>query len=376
MSSSFYDVIYLGRFSDADWDENSYATEENSVYEQSFGSAGDPLKDHVQTAEFMDANNSGTLETDNTGYLNEDIRYSVDGATETHALDSIITATVDVTYMNGTTTTYTNVVLFQTTSGDLFLANSSWAGDDLQSGTSRIQSIDVASVDQSDYTGLFQHNLQSFVCFTAGTQIETDTGPRPVETLCAGDRVLTLDHGFQDILWLGTRRVAVQGRARPVRIFKGAMGHGMPRTDIVVSGQHRCLIRSRIANRVHGQQDVFVAAKHLVDTGCAEYVDVSEVTYFHILCAHHQIVFAHECPVETLFTGNQTREVLSARQVLELCALTPPTPWAHMQLSRHASTGSKRRSLLRRHIKNSQPFLPDGLMAAARRNCQQVQHAG
>lgn len=40
------------------------------------------------------------------------------------------------------------------------------------------------------------------VCFTLGTLIDTDRGPVPIEELSVGDRVATLDHGFQPIRWV------------------------------------------------------------------------------------------------------------------------------------------------------------------------------
>lgn len=62
----------------------------------------------------------------------------------------------------------------------------------------------------------------------AGTQIATKFGWRPVEALCAGDLVLTFDHGFRPIKALG-RTVVWDGKgtcpeaACPIRIEAGLL---------------------------------------------------------------------------------------------------------------------------------------------------------
>ncbi len=68
MASTTNQVIYLGRFADADTNEASYQIEDNSIYQQSFGSSGSPLKNQITTAQFTDGNVwSPAIETDNTG---------------------------------------------------------------------------------------------------------------------------------------------------------------------------------------------------------------------------------------------------------------------------------------------------------------------
>ena len=48
------------------------------------------------------------------------------------------------------------------------------------------------------------------VCFTRGTLIKTDQGERPIEDLLAGDMVLTMDHGYQPIRWIGSSKRAAR----------------------------------------------------------------------------------------------------------------------------------------------------------------------
>ena len=44
-------------------------------------------------------------------------------------------------------------------------------------------------------------------CFTAGTLIDTPSGPRAVEELRPGDLVTTRDHGPAPLLWAGASRL-------------------------------------------------------------------------------------------------------------------------------------------------------------------------
>ena len=44
-------------------------------------------------------------------------------------------------------------------------------------------------------------------CFTLGTAIATFEGERAVEDLAPGDRVVTRDHGVQEVRWVGRRTI-------------------------------------------------------------------------------------------------------------------------------------------------------------------------
>ena len=68
-------------------------------------------------------------------------------------------------------------------------------------------------------------------CFAAGTLIETSGGNVPIETLTAGDCVLTMDDGYRPIRWIGSqalsRRDLTQNpKLNPIRIRAGALGYG------------------------------------------------------------------------------------------------------------------------------------------------------
>ena len=90
----------------------------------------------------------------------------------------------------------------------------------------------------------------------------------------------------------------------PVRICVGALGNGLPERDLLVSRQHRMLVSSRIALRMFGQADVLIPAIRLTALpGIAIDTNVTEVEYFHILLANHEVVFAEGAATESLYTG-------------------------------------------------------------------------
>lgn len=81
-------------------------------------------------------------------------------------------------------------------------------------------------------------------CLTAGTRVTCARGTVLVEDLKAGDRVWTLDHGYQTLRWIGrqtmqARHLADKPKLRPFKIAKDALGPNMPNADLWVSRQHR-----------------------------------------------------------------------------------------------------------------------------------------
>nr|AIA91314.1 CAZy families GT4 protein [uncultured Gluconobacter sp.] len=91
-----------------------------------------------------------------------------------------------------------------------------------------------------------------------------------IEDLRVGDLVLTKDDGPQPLRWISSRHVSAEMLAahpnmRPIRIRAGALGEGLPLRDLIVSPQHRMLVRSKVAERMFGEEEVLVAAKHLLE---------------------------------------------------------------------------------------------------------------
>jgi hypothetical protein len=168
-------------------------------------------------------------------------------------------------------------------------------------------------------------------CFAAGTSLATPNGERLVDTLAPGDLVLTRDNGPQPVRWIGGRRVTAREIARatkvrlaPVRIRRGAFGKGLPRSDLLVSPQHRILVTGWRAELHFGEAEVLVAACHLVD-GQAITVEPPDrgVTYLHIMFDRHEIVRAEGLPAESFRAGPEAMKSISKAAREELLALFP-----------------------------------------------------
>lgn len=72
------------------------------------------------------------------------------------------------------------------------------------------------------------------------------------------------------------------------------MGAGIPDRDLLVSPQHRVLVRSAIAQRMFGSSEVLVAAKQLLQLpGISLAEDVAGVSYVHLLFDRHEIVVSN-----------------------------------------------------------------------------------
>lgn len=156
-------------------------------------------------------------------------------------------------------------------------------------------------------------------CFTPGTQITVPHGSRAVETLCVGDVVQTLDDGAQPIRMILRNQFRAQGDFAPIRFEKGAIGNPVPLT---VSPQHRMLITGWQAQLYCGQDEVLVAAKHLVNGRDITRVEGGMADYIHLVFDCHQIVFGGGVPSESYFPGGS--EVPSDPATLrELRAIFP-----------------------------------------------------
>ncbi len=142
------------------------------------------------------------------------------------------------------------------------------------------------------------HKEHGCFCFLAGTRIATPAGESTIETLAAGDLVLTANGGETPIRWLGhttySRRRADPMSVFPIRIRAGALGENLPRRDLHVSPGHALLIG-----------DVLVQAGALANgASVARHPAVPETfTYYHIETDNHDLLLAEGVPAESFLDG-------------------------------------------------------------------------
>lgn len=167
------------------------------------------------------------------------------------------------------------------------------------------------------------------ICFTPGTLIATPGGPKRVEQLREGEKVQTRDNGAQEILWIGARRISgarlfVMPRLRPVRIHAGALGIDRPEQELLVSPDHRMLLRGDRVRALFNTPEVLVAAGDLVN-GRTILPDaaVREVTYIHIMLANHQVLWANGVETESFHPSNAALTALGDSDRARLFSLQP-----------------------------------------------------
>lgn len=202
-------------------------------------------------------------------------------------------------------------------------------------------------------------------CFTAGTMILTDRGEVAVETLQPGDLVMTRDHGLQPLRWIGGARLdaidlAQRPRLRPIRIRAGALGAASPAADLLVSPQHRVLVRSVIARKMFGTLEVLVAAKQLVLLDGVDVADdVDAVQYIHMLFDRHEIVVSNGAETESLFTGPEAMRGVGEAARAEIAALFPVLlqDGFRPQAARPLVSGRMGRKMAQRHHQNRKALI-------------------
>lgn len=154
------------------------------------------------------------------------------------------------------------------------------------------------------------------ICFTPGTLIATPYGARDIASLRAGDYVQTRDNGPAEIAWMGRRHVSgarliAMPHLAPVRLRRGALDDDVPDAGLLVSPDHRVLLRGPRAAALFGTQEVLVAARDLVNDHSV-IVDraLRQVTYIHMLLAQHEIVFANGVATETFHPASAELAVM------------------------------------------------------------------
>ncbi|MEZ5733369.1 MAG: Hint domain-containing protein [Paracoccaceae bacterium] len=167
------------------------------------------------------------------------------------------------------------------------------------------------------------------ICFTPGTRIDTPDGERLIEDIRPGDMISTVDDGAQPVIWTGARRMTgarlhAMPHLRPIRIRAGAMGEDRPDHDLVVSPEHRMLMRAGPALALFNSDEVLVAARDMID-GRQVLVETGlrEVTYIHLMTERHQIIRANGLETESFHPANAALDMIEPAERARLRAILP-----------------------------------------------------
>ena len=184
------------------------------------------------------------------------------------------------------------------------------------------------------------------ICFTPGTLIATPYGGKPVEALHVGDLVQTKDNGAQPVEWIGSRhmtgaRLFAMPRLRPVRIRAGALGIKCPSRELLVSPEHRMLLKGAMARDLFNTAEVLVAAKDLINGGLiATDTQSAAVTYIHLLLPSHNILWANGVETESFHPANTALASIADADRARLLAQHPD-----LAFDPHTYGGFARRNL-------------------------------
>ncbi len=201
----------------------------------------------------------------------------------------------------------------------------------------------------------------AILCFSADTLIQTLVGPKSAGDLRVGDLVRTQDHGYKPIQWIHSDKIPVSlqrssPKIRPVRIASNSLAPGYPSADLIVSPQHRIMVRSKICERMYKNPEVLVKAKALVGLeGIAIQPPEKGLIYVHFLLDGHEIVFANGHPCESLLPGEMTFETLNGSDKLRLqqCVAQQKSHQEETPApARPIAEGSRAKEMIMRHRKN------------------------
>lgn len=146
------------------------------------------------------------------------------------------------------------------------------------------------------------------ICFADGTIIDTEVGPRPVESILVGDRVKTVDHGNQSVRWIGQRKLEPSELSEhpnllPIEFQAGSMGFNLPWKDLVVSPQHRLRVNDWRAEYLFGCSEVLVPAKAFLNSPGVRILKEWTGSYFHLLFDCHELIWSNGLISESLHPG-------------------------------------------------------------------------
>ena len=144
---------------------------------------------------------------------------------------------------------------------------------------------------------LLENGTPENFCFAKGTAIATPQGETAVQDLKIGDVVRTASGHDAPVKWLGVQTIrSIFGlnneRLQPVRIRAGALGNGIPHTDLTVTADHGMVLDGYVIN-----------ASALVNHDTIYFVPLAELddsfTVYHIETEAHDVILANGAPSET-----------------------------------------------------------------------------
>jgi hypothetical protein len=151
-------------------------------------------------------------------------------------------------------------------------------------------------LDGEIYDKFVDNSITPTVCFAAGTLIRTPVGDVAVETLKAGDLVVTGSGDLRPVKWMGHTDVDFRRTPRgspglPIRIAANAFGPARPSQDLYLSLGHSVCVDLL--------GEVLIPVGYLVNGSTVAEVETDAISYWHVELESHDILIANNLPAES-----------------------------------------------------------------------------
>jgi len=230
---------------------------------------------------------------------------------------SVVGGTLTITQINGVDVVAGDAVTLPT--GEVVTLNVDGTFDITADAGVGVNTFTYTVEDVDGNSDVAFVTVDTVPCFTRGTLILTQRGEIAIEKLTLGDKVITRDHGLQPVRWIGNRPVPKSGACAPVIIAAGTFGN---HDELVVSPQHRILIRTTQAQLIMATEEVLVKALHLVNgTSVRRDTSGGMVDYFHILFDMHEVIWSNGLETESFHPGANVlgdMDVEARQEILDL----------------------------------------------------------
>ncbi|MFQ5438929.1 MAG: Hint domain-containing protein [Paracoccaceae bacterium] len=165
-------------------------------------------------------------------------------------------------------------------------------------------------------------------CFKAGTLIAAKTGEVRIESLVPGQLVLTRDNGYRPVRWTGVRHLT--GRylfdnphLRPVMVLKDAFGPGLPRQRTSMSPNTRLPFAKATGSLAISRREDMVAVKQFIDHDTVQQVDMTGITYIHLMFSRHEVISVNGVWTECFKASDYSLGTLGNAQREEVLEVFP-----------------------------------------------------
>ena len=200
-------------------------------------------------------------------------------------------------------------------------------------GTTNVGEVDAEAVHSDPGTGFsvqYDSSTDAYVldtvfvpCFTRGTRISLLGGTKQVEDLKVGDVLITQGGGTEKVKAVLTHEIDLRTpkneKHKPVLLQAGCFGPDRPARALLVSPQHRILMREDATGEL-----VLVPAKALIArSGVRVANGKRSITYFQIVCAQHSVISSEAFWTESFFLGRYSLSVCDAESRQDLFRVFP-----------------------------------------------------